>query len=184
MGASADPRVQRTRAAIAEAVAGLTAAGEPITVASIAREAGISRASFYSHYASLDELALSLMRDSFVSIADLWRADPDAPTEAMRTSQQRLVAHFAANRGLYSAYAAMPVSKENYLAAVRTMAAVIEPTLTGNPGAGDVPAAARYIAGAAYGLIDAWLTDDIALTDEALVDQLVRMLPPWFGGLS
>ena len=66
------------------------------------------------------------------------------------------------------------------------MAAVIEHALERDPRCPpdlDPPAVARYIAGAAYGLIDAWLTGDVVLDDDALVEHLVRLLPTWFSGL-
>lgn len=179
---STDPRVGRTRAAIAGAVHALSVAGDEITVASVTRAAGISRASFYSHYRGLDELAHALASDAFASIAHAWIADEHSAVDAMVASQRRLVAHFAENRWFYKSVAGMPVSKDGYLAAVRAMAGVIEIGLAPYPQAVPVEATARYIAGAAYGLIDAWLTGEIDVTDEQLVDRLVCMLPNWFSG--
>jgi len=179
---SEDPRVARTREAIAAAVRELSLAGDEITVASIVRASGISRASFYSHYSGLDQLALALTRDAFLSIAEAWAADEHEPLDAMRAAQRRLVAYFSENRWFYRAVAAMPVSKDGYLAAVRMMAAVIEQAIAPYPEAAPVEATARYVAGAAYGLIDAWLTEEIELTDDQLVERLVSMLPPWFSG--
>ncbi len=180
---SLDPRVARTRTGIAAAVHALSDADEELSVAAIARAAGISRASFYAHYASLDELADSLRRDAFLAIADLYQHD-ERP-DAMRAAQDRLVAHFAANRALYAAVGALPVTKEGYLAGVRAMAAVIEEALLEHPArpAELVPeATARYIAGAAYGLLDAWIADEIDLDEQALADHLTRLLPVWFSG--
>ncbi|WP_368497004.1 TetR/AcrR family transcriptional regulator [Herbiconiux sp. A18JL235] len=181
---SPDPRVARTRTAIAAAVHALSDAGEVLSVAAIVRTAGISRASFYAHYADLDELANGLRRDAFLTIADLYQHD-DRP-DAMRTSQDRLVAHFAGNRALYAAAGALPTTKEGYLAGVRAMAAVIEEALAGHPSRPsdlDPEATARYISGAAYGLLDAWITGEIALSEERLADHLTRLLPSWFSGV-
>ncbi|GAA2228147.1 TetR/AcrR family transcriptional regulator [Herbiconiux moechotypicola] len=183
---SSDPRVVRTRAGILAAVHELVAAGDELSVSAIVRTAGVSRASFYSHYAGLDDLAASLRRTAFHTIAELYAADPHGSAEAMLSSQQRLVAHFADNRALYAAVAALPVSKEAYLADVRAMAAEIEDALGRQPGLPtglEVTATARYIAGAAYGLLDAWITGEIDLADAELVDHLTRLLPPWFSGV-
>lgn len=183
---SADPRVGRTRAAILAAVSTLTESGEELSVSAIVRTAGMSRASFYSHYASLDELASSLRREAFLAIGDLYRFDLDDRTDALRLSQERLVAHFSDNRALYLSVSALPVSRENYLSGVRTMAAVIEETLAVHPGRPDgldVVATARYIAGAAYGLLDAWISEELDLTETQMVDHLTRLLPPWFSGM-
>lgn len=183
LGLSSDPRVARTRASIAAAIQTLTATGADITVAAIVRTAGISRASFYSHYSGLDELAIAMTREAFVAINDDWSRHHEDPVEALRLSQRRLVDHYRAHRALYAAAATLPVSKDVYLAGVRVMAAIIEDALTdhpGRPGDLDPAATARYIAGAAYGLIDAWLTDEVSIGDDALVEHLVRLLPPWF----
>jgi AcrR family transcriptional regulator len=180
---STDPRVSRTRAALVAAVQSLSEAEAEVSVSAIVREAGISRASFYAHFSGLDELATSLHREAFTAIADLFRLDEPGGPDALRRSQERLVAHFAENRALYAAVAALPTSKESHLAGVRAMAAIIEQTLDAHPAvpAGLQPAAtARYISGAAYGLLDAWVAGEVDLDDEMLADHLVRLLPPWF----
>lgn len=179
---SADPRVIRTRAAILAAVHELSARTSDVTVAAVVREAGISRASFYAHYSGLEDFAIALTRDALVAISDLWSHDQSSPAEATRRAQQRLVDYFVDNRDLFTAVAALPVSRDLYLAKVRSMADVIEVSLATNPRrpAELEPAAtARYIAGAAYGLIDAWLTGELALDEGALVEHLTVMLPPW-----
>lgn len=183
METSADPRVTRTRAAIAEAVRRVSSAGGELTVASIAREAGVSRASFYAHYAGLDELAVHLMRRAFQAIAAQYMASPLPPDEAMRESQRHLVDYFVENRAFYRSVSALPVSKDGYLAGVRMMATLIEPALAEHPEVGNAAATARYIAGAAYGLIDAWLAGDVDLAPEELADHLTSLLPPWFSGI-
>jgi len=184
---SADPRVARTRAGIAAAVHELSEADEELTVASVVRAAGISRASFYSHYSGLDELADSLRRDAFLTIGDLFLSDHDHERpEAIRLSQERLVAHFADNRALYKAVGSIPVSKDGYLVGVRAMAGVIEIALDAHPDRPlelQIEATARYVAGAAYGLLDAWISGELALTEAEIVDHLTRLLPPWFSGV-
>ncbi|MGX6447458.1 TetR/AcrR family transcriptional regulator [Patulibacter sp. S7RM1-6] len=180
---SGDPRVSRTRSGILDAVRTLSEAGDDLSVSAVVRTAGISRASFYAHYASLDDLAAALRRDAFLAIGDLYRVDRHETPDALRLSQERLVAHVSEHRALYAAVAALPVSKESYLADVREMAAVIEPTLTDHPHrpADMQPATiARYVAGAAYGVLDAWTAGELELTDAELVDHLTRLLPHWY----
>ncbi|MDR5700941.1 hypothetical protein [Agromyces aerolatus] len=126
------------------------------------------------------------MRDAFAAIAaiaaiaDEYAHSHREPADAMRVSQQHLVDHFVDNLGFSRAVAALPVSKDGYLASVRAMAALIEPALSRHPEAevrGRVDATARYIAGAAYGLIDAWLTGEIDLEPAELVERLTLLLP-------
>jgi AcrR family transcriptional regulator len=183
---SRDPRVARTRAGILSAVRQLSEAAQPVTVSTIVEAAGISRAAFYSHYAGLDDLANSLRRDTFRAIGDLYDHDQRRSAPALSLSQQRLVAHFADNRALYAMASAVSVSKASYLADVRAMAAVIERDLVAHPRMPEglqSAATARYIAGAAYGLLDAWVSrePEVALTEGELVEHLLRLLPPWFG---
>ncbi|MEQ6896579.1 TetR/AcrR family transcriptional regulator [Microbacterium sp. KR10-403] len=180
---SDDPRAVRTRGVIFGAVHALVAAGDDITVAAIVREAGISRASFYAHFADLDELAMTMQRERFSAIADLFRRDRLAGPGALRLSQERLVAHFAENRALFAAVAAMPTSKRAHLAGVSAMAALIEESLDESgvlPEGMQRDATARYIAGAAYGLLDAWALGEIEMDSAALTDHLVRLLPDWY----
>jgi AcrR family transcriptional regulator len=186
LGQSGDPRVARTRAGLLDAVRSLAEAGDELSVSAIARTAGVSRASFYAHYASLDDLASTLRREAFHAIGHLYDVDAQSAPDAMRLSQQRLVKHFADHRALYLAVAALPASRESYLADVRAMAAIIEPELQRNPRrppALQVGASARYIAGAAYGLLDAWISGEVDLTEPELVEHLLQLMPPWFSGL-
>jgi AcrR family transcriptional regulator len=181
---STDPRVTRTRTRLTAAVHQLSAEGEGLNVASITRAAGVSRASFYAHYASLDELADSIRRDAFVAIADFYQHHDRA--DAMHASQERLVVHFASNRALYVAVSGLTATKEGYLSGVRVMATLIEESLRSHPARPpqlDAEVTARYIAGAAYGLLDAWTTGEIVLGEEELADHLTRLLPSWFSGV-
>jgi AcrR family transcriptional regulator len=187
---STDPRVARTRAAITAAVHRLVEQGQELTVAAIVRAAAVSRATFYSHFAGLDDLAESLTRETFHEIAEVYNVElgtVSSRAEAMRQSQVRLVDYFVANRAIFAAVAAMPVSKNGYLKSVRAMADEIEASLLKDPvlpSELQLTATARYIAGAAYGLIDAWLFDDVELTAPQLVDHLVALLPPWMSGVT
>jgi AcrR family transcriptional regulator len=162
----------------------LSAKGEELSVAAVIRAAGISRASFYAHYASLDELADSIRREAFAAIADFY--EHHDRTDAMHASQERLVAHFASNRALYVAVSALTATKGSYLSGVRMMAAVIEESLRAHPARPqelDPEVTARYIAGAAYGLLDAWITGEIVLGEKELANHLTRLLPGWFSGV-
>lgn len=156
-----------------------------LSVSGIVREAGISRANFYAHYASLDELALALHQSAFAQIATGYSEASDA-AESMLESQRRLVAHYVENLAFYRTVSKMPVSREAYLAGVRAMAEQMETALRSHPEAisnGSTSATARYIAGAAYGLIDAWVSGEIELSEDELVERLTSMLPTWFSGI-
>ncbi|MGP2481205.1 TetR/AcrR family transcriptional regulator, partial [Listeria monocytogenes] len=66
---SSDPRVEATRAKLFDAVRELSAAGEDISVSSVAKAAGVGRATFYTHFSGIDDLALHLQETTFHALA-------------------------------------------------------------------------------------------------------------------
>lgn len=81
-----DPRVERTRSAILEAAARLFAHDRSASLAAIAREAGVGRATLHRHFATRDALvlALALLAIDRVSAAiTAARPADDAPAVAM-----------------------------------------------------------------------------------------------------
>ncbi len=181
---STDPRVTRTRDALFAAVHRLAARGDTeFGVSDIVREADVSRSSFYSHFASLQDLTTQLQRRAFEDIAAQERSERGSP-DSMRASQQRLVAHYAENRALYATVLALPLSHEAHTSAATTMGALIAERLaeTGAP-TGLTPAlASTYIANAAVGLLIAWVRGDVEATPAEMVDHLLALMPAWLRG--
>jgi len=60
-----DPRPARTRSAIFAAARDLTAADGEVTVNALAKQAGVSRAAFYSHFSGLDALMGAMLEQMF-----------------------------------------------------------------------------------------------------------------------
>ncbi|MCW2841254.1 MAG: HTH-type transcriptional regulator [Aeromicrobium sp.] len=179
------PRAEQTRAAIVEAVRTLSDAGEHVTVSAIGRAAGVSRATFYTHYAGLDGLARTLRLDAFRAVDDLYRFDVHTTPDALRLRQVRLVEHFADHRSLYAAVASVPMSKASHDAGVRAWADIIRESLDDHPRRppGIRPdAIARYVAAGASGLLEDWVSGKIALTESELVDHLYDLTPTWLHG--
>jgi AcrR family transcriptional regulator len=186
LDSSTDPRASRTRVAILDAVHVLAVEDEPVTVASVAKRAGVGRSSFYSHFASLDALALSVLQDAFERIGAAHAAALDgADTQAlaaMRRSQVELVDHYVQHRALYAAVSALPLSAESHRVGVRAMAGIVQALLETHP---HLPSectpvlTARYIAGAAHGLLDAWARGEVEASPAELVDHLMALMPPW-----
>jgi AcrR family transcriptional regulator len=186
LSGSRDPRAARTRAAIREAVHELAARGaETISASDVIRAAGVSRGSFYAHFAGLDELSVDLLEHAFAEISDsygeLLERRGGSTADALRASQELLVDHFAAHRGFYASVFGLSSSQGTYLAGVRAMARVMEPRLSAQrPADLDPTVAARYSAGAAFGLLHAWVCGELDLSAGQLVDHLVALLPDWF----
>lgn len=181
--ASSDPRAARTRHAIVAAVSTLIRNGDEISIAAIAKTAGIGKSSFYAHFASLDALAAHISRTAFQKIVhELQGAAPSAHSSAIRLGYVSLVEHWMTNRHLYAAVSALSTSRDSYQRGVTDMANVIEEILTicpDLPSKLDATLTARYLAEATYGLLDAWLRGDIEATAEQLTDHLVGLAPAW-----
>ena len=107
---SDDQRTLRTRSRIIDAFEQLSDTGQPVTVSTIVRSAEISRASFYTHFASLEELALALQRRVIERLSS-WQlrvphtsgeANPAGHSETLLASFSLLLSYFEARRGMYA----------------------------------------------------------------------------------
>ncbi|MDF2443409.1 MAG: hypothetical protein JWR01_1612 [Subtercola sp.] len=187
-GLSRDPRVFRTRAKILDAVHALVARHEPsISVPDIVREAGISKTSFYHHFASLDEIALLLVEQAYVDSGRVSRAahasDELSYAETTRAYYRRLVEHYVEHREFYRSVVTLRLSRDVHTHAVRAMAADIEPDVAGNPYRPPSVRpylAASFIASAVVGFLDEWIEGDFDATSDELLEGLLQLLPPWF----
>ena len=171
--ASKDPRVVRTRAAIVDAVHQLAAEGRStISVADIVRSAGISQSSFYSHFASLDELARYIFG---LASGDIVTSDASA------TRWERLVRHYEDERGLYTACLALPITLQSHNGAATAYAAAIAQEIDPAevPEGVELDAVALVAAQGATGLLNLWLTGQVRGTAEDIVRTLHAGIPTW-----
>jgi AcrR family transcriptional regulator len=188
-GASQDPRPSRTKKAIVDAVTKLAAQGKEITVSEIVSVSGVSKSSFYSHFSSLDELAAFISRQAFAHIAQVYlhRNADGALAIALHEGYGSLVEHWVSNRELYAAAAAITQTRDSYLQAVSDMAAVMESVLRASPTCPpevDPGLAARFLALATYGLLDAWVREDVVASPQQLSDQLIALTPAWLSNTA
>ncbi len=182
-----DPRPQRTRQALIDAAIRLSQSGSPLSVTAVAREAGVSRAGFYVHYSGLDELAISASRDAVGHIVDAYSGDGHRTTEDVYEGYRAWVTHISEFRPLYRAVSELTTRSDVQAANIRLLAAGFERSIAGHPRAPhdlDREAIALYVASGAFALTTAWLWDEIALTEEDLVQHLVRLVPGWYSGLD
>ena len=184
--ASGDPRVARTRQAILDAVESLAAGDDPITVAAIVRTAGIGRSSFYTHFSGVDELAVTVLSGVFQAIGledvELRRHRIVSGSEAARVAQVRLVSHLVQHRALYASMLALPFTSAVYTQAVEGYAAQVRATialLPEIPFGLSVDAVAVYTASGSLGLLAHWIRSDNPIPADALVDQLMSLVPTW-----
>jgi AcrR family transcriptional regulator len=189
MRASGDPRAARTRQAIIDAVHELAAEGGAApSVSDIVRRAGVSRSSFYTQFASVDELAGVVLREAFMTIgtANLaMLADGGVSVaEASRIAVGQLVAHVAQHRHLYRLGAVTPSSHPEVLAA---LAAQVRQAIAFEPGThGGVPAEteALYVAGGVLAVLRSWILGDLPGGVDDITSQILALLPPWATSMS
>jgi len=182
-----DPRAGRTRQQIFDALRQLMSDGNAsVTVHQVVQAAGISRSSFYAHFASLDELAAELLRNQFAAIGtsgvDLRREDLIVGRAAARIGYTRLVEHMVENFPLYSSALEMPLARNAYDEIVEAYATRLVDSMVqveSVPSGINVSLATTYIAGGAMTLISAWMRERLEVSDDELVDQLVALLPYW-----
>lgn len=182
---SSDPRVEATRAKLFDAIRELSAAGEDISVSSVAKAAGVGRATFYTHFSGIDDLALHLQETTFHALALEARAEIAQGGDALAQSQHALIAHYGAYRPLYAATfsVAVPRGVESRVAALMREEILAHIRLLIDMPAGvDPDLAATYLAHAAMGLIASWVVGDVETEPERLADHLTDLMPAWMSG--
>lgn len=183
-----DPRAERTRSTIFEAVATILA-GRPerVSVGDIVRVAGISRSSFYAHFSSLDELTAAYLRRQFAElgapVAIVRPAhEPWGSAERARAAYRRLVGQLLEDAPLYSSVLELPVARSAFDDLVgehadQLITALLERTEA--PAGIPVELVSAYVAGGTLSLVDGWRRGRIDVSDDELVDALVALLPEW-----
>jgi AcrR family transcriptional regulator len=183
--ASRDPRAARTRAAILAAVEDLASQGVAVpSVSEIVRQAGISRSSFYTQFASFEELTAAVFGDALQQTtlieAVARNSGEMSDYEATRQATARLVEHVAGHRGLYRL--GLPATAGAYRQAIAMVAQELEAgaCVTAAPDNGVVVrAATTYLAGGMLALLQVWVTGELVATNEQITNQIMAMLPAW-----
>lgn len=183
---STDARKQRTQRAIVDAVEQLLAEGaETLTVQAIVDRARVSRSSFYAHYESAQDLANALMIEALEDVTRTerrTRADMDRSV-SLPVSLRQMVDHFATRRALYRVARALPGSSVAYDRAIARMSEIVEDYLLDLPAVPpgiDSRTVAKWIASGTYGVLDAWVREDLDIDPEELAGNLYNLLPSWY----
>jgi AcrR family transcriptional regulator len=186
---SSDPRALRTRQKLVEAFHAAVVDADPaaMSVASLTRAAGVNRTSFYSHFASPEDLAIHALSDLLDVVRDadiLMRSEHSVPAaEASRRALRDIVWFVWERRDSYALVlgpGAAPRLKHAVAGAFteRTEASLWH--VEGRPRGTDVRVTARFLAGGLLGAIGDWLGDGrSAMSPDDLVQALTQCLPGW-----
>ncbi|WP_353807721.1 TetR/AcrR family transcriptional regulator [Agromyces sp. SYSU T00194] len=189
-----DPRAERTRAALADALRRLlaTTAIDEISVSALCREAGVHRTTFYGHFESVQDFAIEQYGYEFdsISVVDVDPSEGDPQQVAVRyeESLRGLLEHVVSER---AGYRALLASRSRWLfhsvldgrIRHRALLAVEVWAARDVPGAPQERCAqeeaAAYIAGGLIGAIETWAVgdeDDL----EAAAERFTALLPSWW----
>lgn len=169
------------------AVRHLTERGEPVSVSSLVREAGIHRTTFYTHFSGIDDLVASLLEEEILELerwqSDVERSETDwSELRSQTESFRRFTVHVEENRALYTALLQVSSGSEARRRSARILAEATETRIraVGRPPEGtDIPLVARAIASAYLSVVEQWLLERSDLTSSDVVDQLLAVMPRW-----
>lgn len=182
-GDPADKRSVRTRRQLLEAFEQSLEAGRTPTVSDLVRDAGVSRSSFYAHFAGIEELGVAALR----SILDAFeprqsRESDHQDTESSAATLEDLFAHLGAHRSLCCAVLVtdthLPAFAELQTTLVSQLTAAIHAS-SGKPEALDAGRAASFLVGGILALLLESLREPERYADEDLGATLAAMLPEW-----
>jgi AcrR family transcriptional regulator len=184
-----DPRAVRTRekliCAFNEAV--LDSDPSTMSVSVLARAAGVNRTSFYSHFASPEDLAIHALSDLFdvVGSADIVMRSRHSVSgaEASRRALREIVGFVAERRASYARLlgpGAAPALVQAITEAFTERTVQALERMDVRPATADPRITARFLAGGVLGVIGAWLSEsrDPCSPDE-LGEALIQCLPGW-----
>lgn len=187
VGNALDPRAVRTREAIFGGIERLVSESvAEVSVGDVVRASGVSRSSFYAHFTGLEDVALAYLTRQLQIIGDagigVRREDLIVGAAAAKVGYSRLVTHIVHHFPLYSTVLALPATRGAFHKAIEVYSTTLMRSvmlLEIVPEDVNIEVAAAYAAGGALTVISAWIRGELDLDDDALVLQLVDLLPDW-----
>lgn len=184
-----DSRALETRRRLVEAWTRAAQDGvADIGVAAVARAAGVGRSTFYTHFATIEDLAVTAASELFTqgSAEDVERrtAHRLGRREITRLGLEQLVADLWEGRALLVSAVSLPTGAVVRQRIAADVARSLVPTiLAERPGLSEdeLRLTASYIAGGVANLVLAWI-DEPTVDRDDLVEYLLSLLPGWMTG--
>jgi AcrR family transcriptional regulator len=189
MRTNEDPRAVRTRRLLDEALSRFMDAfpeGGLPSVVELTQEAGVARSAFYSHFSSVEDLALARVSSAFERIGEndlgMRRSTPQESHAAAEIAVRQLVRIFLDDRSLYTALLSAG-STTTYDAVIAELAARTRVSLASGvriPAGVDRYLASEYIAGGLVRVLGLTAKGTTAIDESELIEQLLSLAPLWF----
>ena len=189
MTGNTDPRAVRTREKLVAAFHEAVRDREPgaMSVAALARSAGVNRTSFYEHFASPEDLAIHALSELFdvVTNADIALRSEHivSGTEASRRALRQIVSFVGEQRAAYARLlgpGAAPQLVGVVAGAFAERTVQAQEVMDVRPPEADPRITAQFLAGGVLSVIGAWLADpEPATSSDQVVEALIQCLPGW-----
>ena len=192
-----DPRPQRTRAAIFTAAQEMGAEDTDVTVNALAQRAGVSRAAFYSHFSSLDDVMCGIIEQMVEQVMEEGPEVPEGFTAHQLVCSEiyamcdYVAEHRAVLRGMltwkisHRAYGSMvDMFAKLFKYGYRLLDSCFPENLPRNE-------TARFHGGGVAEMLVAWLRKSEreaergrTLSSDVLAESVIRVLPTWYTGIE
>ena len=192
-----DPRPQRTRAAIFTAAQEMGAEDTDVTVNALAQRAGVSRAAFYSHFSSLDDVMCGIIEQMVEQVMEEGPEVPEGFTAHQLVCSEiyamcdYVAEHRAVLRGMltwkisHRAYGSMvDMFAKLFKYGYRLLDSYFPENLPRNE-------TARFHGGGVAEMLVAWLRKSEreaergrTLSSAVLAESVIRVLPTWYTGIE
>ena len=180
-----DPRSKRTRQQLLAAYERQLENGETTpTVSSLAQEAGVSRSSFYKHFAGAEEVGVAAFRSVLDDLEPSGNIEPYAAASRVGSavSFEELFEHLGRHRLLCSAVlfadAQIPALAELHATLVAHLTTAISAAHT-KPDDVDASQAATFLVGGILSVLVEWFQSGAPQSAADLAVIVKRMLPEW-----
>jgi AcrR family transcriptional regulator len=186
LAGASDPRVARTRERIIASCRDLLDSGRPVTVAAICTRAKVGRSTFYTHFATVGDVAVAAVDRLFDGLItdDIERRTASTLRRPVivRVGLHHLLRAVLEERAFFLYALAAPATERVRERFVSDLAASMRTMIRmERPDASEAfhRTAAAFTANGAVGALLDWVADPAGRSEEEMIDILSELLPPW-----